>query len=154
MDKSKLQQAIEALSIEDVYICDSFAKCHESFNPKHFTDIDQLDLQSMHIVHKSQVQEVEGDGKLLQIYIRLGARWVDPEDKADEPQVFAIIEAEYIAEYRLKSELEQACIDEFAHQNASFHVWPYWREYLASQCERLRLPRVMLPATQFSRQDT
>ena len=44
----------------------------------------------------------------------------------------------------------QDALEHFALRNASFHVWPYWREYLANQCRRMNLPPVMLPMRQFA----
>lgn len=33
----------------------------------------------------------------------------------------------------------------FAHYNAVFNAWPYWREYLSSTINRAQLPRFILP---------
>lgn len=149
-----LQKAIDNLRIQDVYLRDSFARCADDFCPKYAPELASLVVQQMHMVRQSTVAEVEDDGRLLQVFIRLGARWINPEDKADEPHIFAIIEGEYIAEYQMLDELDQTCIEAFAVKNASFHVWPYWREYLSSHCERLRLPRLILPTMQFSQNNT
>jgi hypothetical protein len=29
--------------------------------------------------------------------------------------------------------------------NASFHLWPFWREYVVSQCNRMNLPKISIP---------
>jgi hypothetical protein len=49
--------------------------------------------------------------------------------------------------YAVKSEqrLKRADIDQFAHWNAVFNAWPYWREYLASTLNRAQLPRFVAP---------
>lgn len=148
---NKLQQAIESLIISDVYQKESTAYCAEDFDPKSFNELESLHVQQMHSVHKSEIIEVEENGELLRVFIRLGTRWVSSQEQ-EEPDVKAAIESEFIAEYQIKTSLEQDCIDEFALKNASYHVWPYWREYLSSQCERMRLPRVVLPTVQFSKQ--
>ena len=62
-----------------------------------------------------------------------------------EPEVLACIEATFIAEYRYDEELDEKGLGEFAHRNAGYHIWPFWREYLVSQCDRMRLPRVIVP---------
>ena len=59
-----------------------------------------------------------------------------------------MIEAEFVAEYAMGEQLEKDCLDEFALRNASYHVWPYWRELLMSQCTRMHLPRLVMPTTQ------
>lgn len=143
-----LQLAIETLHINDVYLKFTRAQCIDDFAPK-FADVQtELQVQQLHAVRRSEVIQVEGDGQLLRVYIRLGTRWIMPRE-GDDPEVKAFVEADFIAEYRMAAPLEPASIDEFALKNASYHVWPYWREFLTSQCERLRLPRVVLPTTQF-----
>jgi len=145
-----LQLAIDKLVIEDVYPKSQRASCADDFDPK-YADWSELKVQQMHAVRKTELLKVEGDGCLARIHITLGARWVDlVSDEGSEVKAF--IEANFVAEYRLHDELEQAALDEFALKNASYHVWPYWRELLSSHCDRLRLPRITLPAVQFSKQ--
>lgn len=146
----ELQQAIDALQIEDVYLRESSAKCDDDFDPKHSTCIEKLSAELMYLVRQSAVVELPDEVQLLRVFVDVGSRWVDPESSEDEPKVLAIIQAEYIAEYRMNFPLEQSCIDEFALKNVSYHVWPYWREFLSSQCERMRLPRVTLPTRQLA----
>lgn len=148
-NSKKLQRAIDHLTIQDVYIKSTQSQCNEDFDPK-TTELDELLVQQMHSVQKSEVLKINESGLLVRIYVRLGTRWVTPNDN-EEPDVKAFIEADFIAEYQMTEDLEQECIDEFVQHNASFHVWPYWREFLSSQCERLRLPRVVLPTVQFSK---
>ncbi len=148
MISAELQQAIDSLQIQDVYLRWTKSECLAGFRPK-YGDLSSLLLQHMHVVRQAEVFEVDGDGQLLQVLILLGARWVVPsKQEGGEPEVKALIEAEFIAEYRGAEGVAQACIDEFAQRNASFHVWPYWREYLAAQTERMRLPRVVVPTMQ------
>ena len=145
----KLQKAIENLKIQDVYLKSTQAQCEDDFDPKS-TELDELLVQQMHSIRKSEVLKINENGLLVRIYVRLGTRWITPNDN-EELDVKAFVEADFIAEYQMTEELEQDCIDEFAQHNASFHVWPYWREFLSSQCERLHLPRVVLPTVQFSK---
>jgi hypothetical protein len=144
---SDLQQAIDGLQIQDVYLRWTHSECAEGFRPQ-YEDFSAMHLQQMHVLKRAEVFEIEGDGKLLQVQVLLGARWVLSAPEGAEPEVKAFIEAEFIAEYRFTTEIVQVGIDEFSQKNASYHVWPYWREYLAAQTERLRLPRVVLPVMQ------
>lgn len=56
-----------------------------------------------------------------------------------------------IAQFRLlysvrgEEPLRRADIDQFAHWNALFNAWPYWREYLSSTINRAQLPRFVAP---------
>ncbi|HHB1565010.1 TPA: preprotein translocase subunit SecB [Vibrio metschnikovii] len=150
-NSNQLQKAIENLVIEDVYQKSSRSFCADDFDPKSYSEMEHLHIQQMHVVHKSETIQVEDDGELLRVFVRLGTRWVVPSDDESEPDIKATIESDFIAEYRINAHLEQECIDEFSLKNASYHVWPYWREYLSSQCERMRLPRVILPTVQFTK---
>jgi hypothetical protein len=145
-----LQKAIDALQIHDVYLRRSEAWFREGFDPKFIANPDGIGVQTMHVVKESSIIERDQSARFLQVFLVLGTRFVESQAEGDEPPVVAQIEAEFIAEYELRGELDQASIDEFALKNASYHVWPYWREYLASQCERMRLPRLIIPAVQFA----
>ena len=156
---SLLQQAIECLQIRDVLMHDSEAFIAETFDPKYGTGVDGLLVQLKHIVSHSQVLEVE-DGErtqqLFRVFIQLGARWIEgvPGEQGDgggtvaEEQVKAQIEATLIAEYALTDHPGKEALDAFALKNVSYHVWPYWREYLSSQCQRMGLPKVVVPTIQ------
>ncbi|QIR16477.1 preprotein translocase subunit SecB [Shewanella aestuarii] len=150
-NSNQLQKAIENLVIEDVYQKNSRSFCADDFDTKSYSEMEHLHIQQMHVVHKSETIQVEDDGELLRVFVRLGTRWVVLSDDESEPNIKAAIESDFIAEYRINAHLEQECIDEFSLKNASYHVWPYWREYLSSQCERMRLPRVVLPTVQFTK---
>lgn len=147
------------MQIRDVLIHDSEAFIAEDFDPKYGTGVDDLLIQLKHMVSHSQVLEVE-DGeqtqRLFRVFIQLGARWVETapreqgggEGTVAEEQVKAQIEATLIAEYALTDHPGKEALDAFALKNASYHVWPYWREYLSSQCQRMGLPKVVVPTIQ------
>lgn len=148
MISENLQKAIDGLRIVDVYVQDVLAECQEDFDPKR-SSFDDLILQTKHLVKGSeQKKAVDTENPLFCVHLEMGARWVDKSSQEDEV-VKAFIEASFIAEYSIITSLKQESLDEFASLNASYHVWPYWRELLASQCDRMRLPRVMLPTVQF-----
>lgn len=150
MITAALQKAIDNLKIYDVYVRDQMAGCAEGFDPKYAPNLDELLVEQMHVVRRSDVVEVDGGAQLLRVFVRLGARWVEAGDKSEEPSIKAIIEAEYVAEYAMAVELDQDSINEFCLKNVSYHVWPYWRELLSSQCARMHLPRLILPAIQLA----
>lgn len=55
--------------------------------------------------------------------------------------------ATYCVEYAIKSEIELTPdeIKEFGKVNVPYHVWPFWREYVQSTCNRMNLPVTTLP---------
>ncbi len=158
---AQLQQAIKCLQIRDVLMRASHSSVSEDFDPKYDSGVDDLLVQLKHVVTQSQVIEVE-DGEethqIFRVFIDLGARWVvatpEVQDDAGEdvakPHVKAQIEATLIAEYALKDVPGKEALDAFALKNANYHVWPYWREFLSSQSQRMGLPKVVVPTVQFA----
>ena len=62
----------------------------------------------------------------------------------------AFIESTYVVEYFLDGKPGKNASNEFALNNASYHVWPYWREYIMSQGMRMNFAEFALPAVQFA----
>jgi len=150
MANKNLQKAIECLRISDLYVRDLESKCNEGFDPKYY-DMEGLVIQTKHMVTKSEVVQGDDEQKVFRVFVEVGVKWLTEEESIKEDaNSLALVEGEFIAEYNITSNLEKECLDEFALQNVSYHVWPYWRELLTSQCDRMRLPRLMLPMTQIA----
>lgn len=150
MITENLQKAIDTLRIHDVYLRDSISQCVNDFDPKYNQNIDKLITQTKHGVTQSHLAKVDENQWLVRVFIEVGVRLVDPEIEQEYESVRAFIEAEFVAEYTVSEDLNQECINEYALKNASYHVWPYWREFLMSQCTRMYLPRLVLPAVQLA----
>ena len=157
--KALLQQAIDCLKIQDVYLRSSNASLADDFEPKYAPDIEDLDVQYKHLVTQSSVLSLEEDSaeksknavQLFRVFVTLGARWVTPtskEDATEDDGIRAEIEAVMMAEYLMQKNPGQDALNEFALRNASYHIWPFWREYLTTQCMRMNLPKLMLPTMQ------
>lgn len=147
-----LQKAIDCLKISDVYLRNSLTSVTEGFEPKYELQNSEFSLQLKHRVERSEILKLENDGDreqlILRVLIDLGARWVI--GKEDSPEELVKVEAQFLAEYAMTGPLEQAAIDQFAMKNASYHVWPYWREYLMSTSLRMNLPKLAVPAVQLA----
>lgn len=150
MISEELREAIDCLQIQDVYLRRCQAHCADDFEPK-YDDAGGLSFQTRHFVKESSVVELNHEKRLLRVFIEFGARWIDERGPEGEEDVKALVEAQFVAEYSMSDPLEQASVDAFSLQNASYHVWPYWREWLNNQCARMHLPRVVLPAVQLAR---
>ena len=155
-----LQRAIDSLFILDVFIRKANAFLADDFEPKYDEVVQALQIELKHAVTRERVLEYVQDDenqRLFQVFIDLGARWVEPSTVGGEgekqveakPIVRAQIEATLVAEYEMKDDPGQEALEAFASKNASYHVWPYWREYLSSQCLRMGLPKMVVPAVQF-----
>jgi hypothetical protein len=166
MDKGLLRTAQQNLRITDVALRDSRCLLADRFEPKY--EHPEMDCQLLQRTTRSEILEAEdgdhGEHKLFRVFVELGIRWVRrpakprarKRAKADaavttktEPEVLARIEATFIAEYEIVEPTEKPALDEFAIYNAPFNVWPFWREYVASQCNRMNLPKATMPLRGF-----
>ncbi len=153
-----LQQAIDCLNIHDVYLRSSEASLCKGFEPKYDPEVDALEIQFKHVVTHSNTLLLEEDGgesiQLFRVFIEFGTRWIDTTggqvDVKDDERVKANVEGVMVAEYRIEGEPGKEVLKQFALKNASYHVWPYWREYLTTQCMRMNLPKIVLPMMQFA----
>ena len=146
-----LERAKAGLQFEDVCQQRVEAWLEEDFDPRFDVDPQANQVQFKHHVVQSRLIEVsgeQGDFDLFRVVIEVGARLVPSPEEKDRHLTLALIEAKYRVDYRitdpgLKDDKEAlAC---FALQNASYHVWPFWREFLMSQGMRMNLPKVPLP---------
>lgn len=142
-----LQEAIDNLSINDVYLISSQSSVSPEFNAK-YDDLSELTTQVKFEQPQTQIMEFSDGNKFLRIICGYGCRRTKDEEGHDSIQA-AIIEASFVAEYRMKKDLSDESIAEFAKKNVNHHVWPFWREFLMSQTERLRLPRMTVHMFQF-----
>jgi hypothetical protein len=165
MTDSDLSKAIACLRINDVWQVNVSAYLDNSletagrFPEKH-------EVRFKHVIQKSLWGESDGEDEhthILRAFIELGVRYVSSnedngadaeanqltEKEADGPGILAQIESVYVAEYVSKEDPGEAAIKAFVTRNASFHIWPFWREFVASQCNRMNLPRATLPLHNF-----
>ena len=156
-----LQRAIDALMIEDVSIRSSATYLADGYDPKFDAEVDELQVELKHLVKAFEVAEIEETNQqFFRVVVEFGVRWGRPVadmdlggDTDDEASVsqLAFVEATMIADYVMKQNPGEDALEQFALHNASFHIWPYWREYIHNQCQRMNLPKFMLPIRQFSR---
>lgn len=167
MNKKLLQEAIDNLELNDLYMHGSQSVLAPNFEPRSLEDDSRLHCSFLHQIDRSEVIEVGAENgqtaKYFRVYVSLGARWQLAEDNesdegeeadGDESSIgdntAAKIEAIFVAEYYIKNRVSQDALAEFALNNASYHVWPFWREYLMSQCTRMNLPKIPLPIVQLA----
>jgi hypothetical protein len=164
MDKQLLRTAQDGLRISDIALRASRAFLADKFEPKY--EHPETEPQFMQRTARSEVMEIANgnvEHKLFRVFVDFGIRWVRAPKRSkrkaskkqsptpDEKQsVLATIEASFIAEYEMVEPIEQPALDEFALHNAPWQVWPYWREFVASQCMRLNLPKAAMPMQCFA----
>lgn len=157
MDTELLKSAQQSLRVTDVALRATHVALADGFEPKY--DGNSAEAQFMQRTSRFEVlEQTNGDQKrkLFRVFVDLGVRWVrkpketDSSERVGEPleagqDILALIEATFIAEYEMSADVAPDALNEFALHNAPWHIWPYWREYVASQCARLNLAKIALP---------
>lgn len=147
MNHELLKQAQQRLRIRDVYQVESRSKLADGYDLAQDSGEVLPVVQFKHLVRQSAVLEADnGDDApdLFRVYIDLGVRWRSADDDGGD-EAYSEIAATYVAEYEIHEEVEPDALTEFALHNASFHVWPYFREYVASQSQRMNAPKLTVP---------
>lgn len=140
-----LKQAQNCLAIHCVNLRESNVQIGSEIEPWAY-DRSRAQVQSFRQV--TRVQEVErqqeGGGESVweyRFHYALGVRLIDQgEDEDDEsPEVDLEIMATFQARYLCKRQLEKEEASAFAKDNVGYHVWPYWREFVQTTCNRIGL---------------
>lgn len=154
MSTEALTKAISSLKFVDVFITNSTSSLSDDFDPKFDARSDRLSFQTKNFVTASAVIEGESEEGLLQMFrvtSELGIRIIckdDVDEGNPDPEILAQVEATMEADYSitdLSIVEDQEALDAFALKNVSYHVWPYWREYVTSQLMRMNMPKLVLP---------
>lgn len=135
------QALIKQINISDIYVRKTSSEFLVDYNPKY---IDLSEFSNEVKFFTNDVRVIESvEGSILQVFVEAGHRFTIQE--GDEAKVVAFVEADFIAEYLLKEQIDPEFISGFADQFVSIHVWPFWREFLSNQSIRLNLPCPILP---------
>lgn len=159
MNHEALQRAKDGLQIQDVFLAASSSSLAVGFDPKFDPRIENMELELRHIPKRSYLINGTHEGEEISIFrveIEAGARQTvafnGQEGEEAQPEVLVRIEATFMADYLILDPAlfdDREALDSFALANASYHVWPYWREFLSTQAVRMNLPKIMLPIVQF-----
>jgi hypothetical protein len=164
MTNQALERAKRCLQIHDVWIRFANAWIADNYDPI-YSHLHSPGVQFKHAVARftlaeltpANAEQTKQETYLFRVYLDLGMRLVSGlEDEGknssgesnQEASVLAQVDATMVAEYHAAEDPGYEALDAFAAKNVSYHVWPFWREYLVSQCERMRLPRVFIPTMQ------
>lgn len=143
---SSFEKAKKGLQFEDIFQTSVSAWIKEGFDPK-FDVIEDYGIQFKQGVRQSNllsITEANQSTNIFRVYIDVGVRLVSDE----KDDALAQLEASYCIDYLVTDPHlsgDQTALDEFALRNACHHLWPYWREYVMSQCTRMNLPKIPLP---------
>lgn len=140
-DLNPIDEALANLALKNIRL--KSIRCE---NFKFDIDLHQNDeyriLLKHNVVRSSLLESTDHKQHLLRVLLSYGVKWVSKEDSSDE---LAIIEAEYLAEYKLKDKISHDAIDAFCLKNVGHNVWPYWREFVSTTSQKLGIPHLTLP---------
>ena len=154
MNKQLINDASKELSPKKIFICSSNISVDEDYDD---SDVNQInEIQTLKGTSHLNVEEfapdsVNKDSPTFYIYnyfYNVGIRCTDESDESDESddiKVYFEIKAKFKVTYLSKVELEEECAAEFAKYNVGHTVWPYWREYVQSSCQRLGIKNIDIP---------
>jgi hypothetical protein len=139
-----IQEAIPALKLRDIILFQSrFTR--PTPLPVASTTFEARQLSKREV--RFAVGEAQTDGesscRLLQVYVDLGLRVADLNEK--NPSIFLEIEADFMVEYELLSDVSEPAIKAFADINSVHNVWPFWRQHVFDIVSRGRLPYLEIP---------
>ncbi|TFH72253.1 preprotein translocase subunit SecB [Gammaproteobacteria bacterium LSUCC0112] len=147
-----LERAKAALQFDDIYQSSASAALGEAFDSKvSVLDEASCQLQFKHVVKQSNVLNYRNSGdtvNVFRVFIDVGVRLLINKDSEVGEDPILQIEATYCVDYRITQaslQTDQEALDAFALENASYHLWPFWREFVMSQCSRMNVPKIPLP---------
>ena len=157
MSKS-VKDTAKKLDILQIYLSASSSAFHNDFDPS----IPNQLLTGQFVINTIKVEtttvsdgETNASNRFLRCYIQAGMRYIlgeptDEELSNDEwvkSKIASEISAIYCVQYAIRpdAEVSDEEKEEFGKVNASYHVWPYWREYAQNTCNRMNLPVSTVP---------
>lgn len=162
MNTELLEKAIKVLNIEGIFVRKASIRCKEDFIPPFYGRVVNLSPQhrgatigQFTILDAGSEDQLNGDRKIV-FNFSAGTRLVDKDAAAgvgatelDDSAVFIEITADLCAHYDVPADLDiedyQAAFEEFGRHNVGYHVWPFWREYVQSSCNRMGIPPIPVP---------
>ncbi|MEI8627931.1 hypothetical protein [Vibrio sp. M60_M70] len=151
-----LKAAVSSLVIETVTLRDMLVSTYDDFDPELLPEDFGLNGQAYNGVTRIQTLEDdnEPDMQFIRFIFSSGIRFISNEDRKalkkqeiENEDVIPYIEfkATFSADYKSAVQLTQDQLRAFAKQHVSYHVWPYWREFIQSSCARLNIHPITIP---------
>ena len=155
---TSIKDTAKKLAIHHIYISNSTSALHNNFDPLAPNQIlsGQFKIETVRADVKTvSDDEVNITHRFLRFFVQGGMRYIlgaptEDELKDEEwvkSKLVSEITAMYCVEYAINSDLELSpeVMTEFGSVNAPCHVWPFWREYIQSACNRMNLPVTTVP---------
>jgi len=159
MNVDAINRAVQSLAISDVYVRETVARIEPELEPT----VGGIKLSArfkagttghriLNVGDESKLRAMVAYDIKAEVELFFDEPNVALEEQGRTPTVIdgktlaARISVVFCAMYRVKgSAPDNEALQEFGVNNALFHVWPYWREYLGSICNRLHIKPILLP---------
>lgn len=160
----KLREAAAALSIEDIVLHTIHAELAPDVYPG--INLDPRDAVSVQMktptcndFARIAAPNPDRDRVVFVLHTSIRVLRGSAAELADFPKeeveslVLATVHASFICCFGMPDDakLDDHHFAEFGKHNVPFTAWPYWREIVQSACNRMGLPRVVLPPYRLKR---
>lgn len=149
--KALIEKAVGCLRIRDVFLHE--AKFRRPV-PLPSGEIEAVLAGKRAVTFKRGKAKAEAEASdeldLLQVQVALGVRVLKEKEEGvdnqdEEGTIFVEIEADFMVEYEVTSEVDEEAIKAFADFNSVHNVWPFWRQHVFDIVSRGRLPPIEIP---------
>lgn len=153
-----IKDTAKKLNIQSVYISSSNFTFHNNFDPlipnQLLTGQYSISTIGIDVTTVTDV-ETKGTQDFLRCYVQAAMRYILGEPTEEElrseelikSRVASEISAIYCILYAINPEVKLTDDEkaEFGKNNAPYHAWTYWREYVQNTCNRMNLPVTTVP---------
>ena len=151
MDKTLIADTASCMRLLDIYQYSSSIKRYVDLQAD---DMHENMYQQGKRSFKAELLKTDSNNNapdLIKVLVSLGERFVlqieDDTDKESEEDAkpLAHFEADFVALYEVKKELEDHDLEQFIKFNVLHNVWPFWREFVFRSADSMHLPKPDIP---------
>lgn len=151
LNREALEPAKKSLRIRDVYFRDEKVTVDPSVTPPFWPSHGNTQFRmATRILRDFDVEESDGDEveagvrkHLLEVEFLGAVRCLS--ELGDAESELLSMEVSIGLLYEMRTQCEEASVDEFVRMNVPYHAIPYWREYVHSVCARRGFPLITVP---------
>jgi len=152
MDKQLIADTASCMRLLDIYQYSASIKRYVDLQAD---DIPENMYQQGRRSFKAELLETESKSNapdLIKVLVSLGERFVlqieddaDKKSEEEDDKPLAHFEADFVALYEVKEELEEHALEQFIKFNVLHNVWPFWREFVFRSADSMHLPKPDIP---------
>src|SRR5690554_1649367 len=138
-----LETALKELRVLEVRLRNANVRLVDELEPQELKDraLEVQGLRGVGKIKEINLKEGEEDWWEYNFFYTAGARLMEKEE--DEGPLVEI-QATFNAVYRSREKLSAESVKAFSQEHVGYHVWPYWREFVQSNCARLGIAPIRI----------